>query len=273
MAATWSAWPGMPSSRSAAAAGASLRHQPRMPRSWPNVTMIVPGAPARSWAASATDSGAVAACDETSAVADDDADGPGTDSGVVTPSGAAEEPASRKSTASGNEACSGESASSGNEAAADSGRNTGAEDAACGLPGALGGSADSGAPVAGPDPRGHGDQASLARGSSFTGITSGRADARAGTRTCAEGGTTGSGAGATTAGEAALPATNGGRASATFVPAACGAGAPGRARAGAFFGRTFGGCACHTRADTTISSFSAKGAIRHQARGSAMYRT
>jgi hypothetical protein len=41
----------------------------------------------------------------------------------------------------------------------------------------------------------------------------------------------------------------------------------------AFFGRAFGGCLCHTRADTKMSSFSATGAIRHQVRGSAMYRS
>ncbi len=41
----------------------------------------------------------------------------------------------------------------------------------------------------------------------------------------------------------------------------------------AFMGRAFGGCLCHTRAVTRISSFSANGAIRHQVRGSAMYRT
>jgi hypothetical protein len=40
----------------------------------------------------------------------------------------------------------------------------------------------------------------------------------------------------------------------------------------AFFGRALGGCLCHTRADTKMSSFSANGAIRHQVRGSAMYR-
>jgi hypothetical protein len=40
-----------------------------------------------------------------------------------------------------------------------------------------------------------------------------------------------------------------------------------------FSGLVLGGCRCQTRADTTISSFSAKGAIRHQPRGSAMYRT
>jgi len=37
----------------------------------------------------------------------------------------------------------------------------------------------------------------------------------------------------------------------------------------AFLGRAFGGCLCHTRAVTKMSSFSANGAIRHQARGSA----
>ena len=40
-----------------------------------------------------------------------------------------------------------------------------------------------------------------------------------------------------------------------------------------FLGRAFGGCRCHTRAVTKISSFSANGAIRHQVRGSAMYRS
>jgi hypothetical protein len=43
-------------------------------------------------------------------------------------------------------------------------------------------------------------------------------------------------------------------------------------RAGAFptfMGRAFGGCLCHTRAVTKMSSFSENGAIRHQARGSA----
>jgi hypothetical protein len=37
----------------------------------------------------------------------------------------------------------------------------------------------------------------------------------------------------------------------------------------AFLGCAFGGCLCHTRAVTKMSSFSANGAIRHQARGSA----
>jgi hypothetical protein len=49
-----------------------------------------------------------------------------------------------------------------------------------------------------------------------------------------------------------------------------------RAWAGAFFarfGRALGGWLCHTRAVTRISSFSANGAIRHQVRGSATYRT
>jgi hypothetical protein len=38
-----------------------------------------------------------------------------------------------------------------------------------------------------------------------------------------------------------------------------------------FFGRALGGCWCHTRAVTRISSFSENGAIRHQVRGSATY--
>ena len=49
-----------------------------------------------------------------------------------------------------------------------------------------------------------------------------------------------------------------------------------RALAGAFFtlfGRALGGWLCHTRAVTRISSFSANGAIRHQVRGSATYRS
>jgi hypothetical protein len=41
----------------------------------------------------------------------------------------------------------------------------------------------------------------------------------------------------------------------------------------AFFDRAFGACLCHTRAETVISSFSAKGAIRHQLFGSAIYRS
>ena len=41
----------------------------------------------------------------------------------------------------------------------------------------------------------------------------------------------------------------------------------------AFLDCALGGCLCHTRADTRISSFSENGAIRHQARGSAMYRS
>lgn len=41
----------------------------------------------------------------------------------------------------------------------------------------------------------------------------------------------------------------------------------------ALFGRAFGGCRCHTRAVTRMSSFSANGAIRHQLRGSATYRS
>ena len=109
---------------------------------------------------------------------------------------------------------------------------------------------------------------SLARGPAFTDIAAGPPDARAGTGTYAEGGATGSGAGAATVAETALLA------SATSVLAACSAGAPDRARVGVtFFRRTFGGCPCRTRADNKISSFSAKGAIRHQARGSVMYRT
>jgi hypothetical protein len=41
----------------------------------------------------------------------------------------------------------------------------------------------------------------------------------------------------------------------------------------AFFGRTCDGWRCQTRADSWMSSFSANGAIRHQVRGSAMYRS
>ena len=41
----------------------------------------------------------------------------------------------------------------------------------------------------------------------------------------------------------------------------------------AFLGRAPGGCRCHTRTDTKTSSFSAKGAIRHQIRGSDRYRS
>jgi len=41
----------------------------------------------------------------------------------------------------------------------------------------------------------------------------------------------------------------------------------------AFSGLALGGCWCHTWADTKMSSFSANGAIRHQVRGSATYRS
>jgi hypothetical protein len=57
-------------------------------------------------------------------------------------------------------------------------------------------------------------------------------------------------------------------------PASCGASLADLTWAGDFFARSglaLGGCRCHTRADTRISSFSAKGAIRHQVRGSARY--
>ncbi len=59
-------------------------------------------------------------------------------------------------------------------------------------------------------------------------------------------------------------------------PGTCRTGALDRALAMdlfAFAGRAFGGCRCHTRAVTKISSFSANGAIRHQVRGSATYRS
>jgi hypothetical protein len=63
---------------------------------------------------------------------------------------------------------------------------------------------------------------------------------------------------------------SGGAATATVCLAACLAGSGDFL---AFFGRALGGCLCHTRADTKMSSFSAKGAIRHQVLGSAMYRS
>jgi hypothetical protein len=65
-----------------------------------------------------------------------------------------------------------------------------------------------------------------------------------------------------------------GSACAGASPASCGARSADLTWAGDFFARSglaLGGCWCHTRADTTISSFSAKGAIRHQVRGSARY--
>jgi hypothetical protein len=63
---------------------------------------------------------------------------------------------------------------------------------------------------------------------------------------------------------------SGGAAAATVCLAACLAGSGDFL---AFFGRALGGCLCHTRADTKMSSFSARGAIRHQVLGSATYRS
>ena len=64
--------------------------------------------------------------------------------------------------------------------------------------------------------------------------------------------------------------------SSASTPASWSSGPAGWALAAAFlalFGRALGGWECHTRAVTRISSFSANGAIRHQVRGSAMYRS
>src|SRR6202030_1967181 len=70
--------------------------------------------------------------------------------------------------------------------------------------------------------------------------------------------------------------TLGGASSPASTPASWNSGTAGWALAAAFFalfGRALGGWECHTRAVTRISSFSANGAIRHQVRGSAMYRS
>ena len=70
--------------------------------------------------------------------------------------------------------------------------------------------------------------------------------------------------------------TPAGAISSAFGMASCVADAAGLALTTAFFaffGRALGGCWCHTRAVTAISSFSANGAIRHQVRGSATYRS
>jgi hypothetical protein len=117
----------------------------------------------------------------------------------------------------------------------------------------------------------------------------GRADARSGTGTRADGGAAaGPASGDATGGEAVCRADINGLAAARLAltgrtsawgdssAAACSTSALDRASAGAsfaFFGRARGGCLCHTRAVTRMSSFSANGAIRHQVRGSAMYRS
>jgi hypothetical protein len=54
---------------------------------------------------------------------------------------------------------------------------------------------------------------------------------------------------------------------------AAGTAAPCCIGAGACFRRALGGALCHTRTVTSMSSFSANGAMRHQVRGSAMYRS
>jgi hypothetical protein len=70
--------------------------------------------------------------------------------------------------------------------------------------------------------------------------------------------------------------TSAGASSSASTAASWGSRMTERAVAGAFlafFGRALGGWLCHTRAVTRISSFSANGAIRHQVRGSATYRS
>src|SRR6185312_13725505 len=70
--------------------------------------------------------------------------------------------------------------------------------------------------------------------------------------------------------------TSAGASSSASAAASWGSRMTERALAGAFcafFGRALGGWLCHTRAVTRISSFSANGAIRHQVRGSATYRS
>ena len=167
--------------------------------------------------------------------------------------------------------------------------------------------------VSGSGPYGHGDHDGRVCGPALARLGVRRADARSGTCTCCgtcsgDGGTPGSATGETTGdtasdtggdtagGEAVCRAASGlaiarlaltgrtsgtGRTSACAMSSAtgaasCGTEAAGRTRTTAFFvflGRALGGCRCHTRADTTISSFSANGAIRHQVRGSATYRS
>jgi hypothetical protein len=70
--------------------------------------------------------------------------------------------------------------------------------------------------------------------------------------------------------------TSAGASSSASTAASWGSRMAERALTGAFFtlfGRALGGWLCHTRAVTRISSFSANGAIRHQVRGSATYRS
>jgi hypothetical protein len=140
--------------------------------------------------------------------------------------------------------------------------------------------------VPGWDPRGHGDHDGFVSGPAEArrGVRRARARSGAGTWTCACSGadaTAGPIAAATIAaglaGGKAVGCAASGSMAASWDPAGSWGDSPaGLAWAGdvfAFLGLTLGGCWCHTRADTTISSFSAKGAIRHQVRGSAMYRS
>ncbi len=150
--------------------------------------------------------------------------------------------------------------------------------------------------MSGSDPCGHGDHEGLVSGSALALLGARRAGTRSGTGTgtCSgDAGAAGPGEGGAISGEAVCRATGGfatvrrtltgrsltgrtltGRTSACAGSSAvsCSAGALDAASAAIFFavlGRALGGCRCHTRADTMISSFSANGAIRHQVRGSA----
>jgi hypothetical protein len=161
-----------------------------------------------------------------------------------------------------------------------------------------GSAAETGGAVSRSDPWGHGDQESLAAGCGLARFGTRRGSARSGTGSCSGGGeaarsddddAVGTGAGAVCCADASSAAAAGlaltGRASirgesclatSRSSPATSTAGAlDGTSTAAlfAFLGRTLGGLLCHTRADTTMSSFSAYGAIRHQVCGSAMYRS
>ena len=159
-----------------------------------------------------------------------------------------------------------------------------------------GSAAETGGAVSRSDPWGHGDQESLAPGCGLAGFGARRASARSGTGIWSDGGeaarpddddagaggavccadaSSGAAAGLALTGRTSVrgdscPATS------RPSPATSTAGALDGASTAALFaflGRTFGGWLCHTRADTTMSSFSANGAIRHQVCGSAMYRS
>ncbi len=144
--------------------------------------------------------------------------------------------------------------------------------------------------VSGSDRRGQGDHERSASGCALARFGVRRAGSRSGIGTCVSGGgATGSVDGDATSGEAVCCADSSDMAAAGRGLARCTSGcstnsSPGTSRTGAldwasavdlfpFLGRAFGGCRCHTRAVTKISSFSANGAIRHQVRGSATYRS